>query len=81
MAPSTTMKASPHGEGVQVGSSSGASGPVSEMHGVFTNTNLSSTSGAHPRATTIVCMLLESSRQPWPTTQKRANCVWYEGFC
>ena len=56
-------------------------GLVSEVHSVFSNWDLSSTSEGWLMETAIGCMLWESLRQPWTTTQIRDFSCWVLEFC
>ena len=51
--PSGTLKSSPQGGGFQAKSSWDPLSPVSEVHDVFSNRDLLSTSGRQPRATAV----------------------------
>ena len=55
-------------------------GLVSEMHCVFSNWDLLSTSEGQSGAIAISCMFSESFRQPWLATQKKTSHVWYWVF-
>lgn len=58
--PSGTLKARPQEGGFKVRSSSGPLGPLSGMHGVFSNRDRASISGRQPRAVEIVFIFSES---------------------
>lgn len=51
---SSTMKASPKKEGIQVRSSWGTLGPVSEVDGVFSSRDLSAVSGGQPKGSNSI---------------------------
>lgn len=55
-------------------------GLVSEMHCVFSNWDLLSTSEGQSGAIAISYMFSESFRQPWLATQKKTSHVWYWVF-
>lgn len=65
MVPTGSLKASLQEGSIQVSSRSGSLGPVSEVHGVFSNRDLTFISGEQSRATTIVYFgsFLDSSGQ------------------
>lgn len=58
---SDTVKAMPQRGGIQISSSSGASGLVSEVNNVLSNRDLPSISGEQQRVTAVACNGLEFS--------------------
>lgn len=79
--PSSTIKSTPQGGGLQVSSSQGPLDPMSEVCGVSTIKNLCcSTCVEKPRAILVACNVLESLGQP-RATQKRNSYARYWSFC
>jgi hypothetical protein len=50
-------------------------GPVSKMHYIFNNRDLSSSSWGQPKVMAVACIFWESLGQPWTTTQKRGHLI------
>ena len=79
VAPSGTMKTSPQRIGFQVRSSLGPLDPESDVHSIFSNRELPSTSWKKENAIAIVYKYLVSF---WKTltTLKSTSYTWYCGF-
>ena len=83
-APCGIVKASPQGGGIQVSSSSKAIYPVSEVHSVFSNKNLTSISEqeVQPRTTLIACKVLRVSWTTLTNNMKGGfSCLMLELAC
>lgn len=71
MVPSDSMKDNSNGVGIHVKSANGHLGPMSDVHDIIGNGDLTSTSEGQPRRISVICILRESLGQHRTTTQNR----------